>query len=413
MSNKETKTDLPKETFCIERYDGKKPARIPDALYDFKNVKFEIRNIRYFRLLITISQNVTLQESNPELFKYSDYAIKRKDLIKYLGLTTTKINYNLIKELEEEIKTCMPYFKIVKQGPKGVSFMNIYWFEYFGYNAETDYIMYKLTESAKPFITSLQRYNKVTPTIANLLNNEVQAWLYPWLKSAANLKTMMEVSVDELKAQLVKATDKTYDETQYPNAVTRFFNKVLGIRKKPKGRTFVKIDVTYVEMEIINNNQVSSKSINYINELTDITVAVWAKRKCRKYVGLAFDVKMKENYVEQPSEINIISIPSPANKTKKHAEIDCVKRNHAKVKEEAEYMANLFDKMAFDIKPEDIFRDMPPAEREELNFDQMKQKWIAYVNAYGSNVPGEINTVGKFAKRMGYKYDESKGTYYK
>ena len=23
MSNKETKTDLPKETFCIERYDGK------------------------------------------------------------------------------------------------------------------------------------------------------------------------------------------------------------------------------------------------------------------------------------------------------------------------------------------------------------------------------------------------------
>lgn len=51
--------------------------------------------------------------------------------------------------------------------------------------------------------------------------------------------------------------------------------------------------------------------------------------------------------------------------------------------------------------------------REELNFDQMKQKWIAYVNAYGSNVPGEINTVGKFAKRMGYKYDESKGTYYK
>ena len=404
MSNKETKTDLPKETFCIERYDGKKPARIPDALYDFKNVKFEIRNIRYFRLLITISQNVTLQESNPELFKYSDYAIKRKDLIKYLGLTTTKINYNLIKELEEEIKTCMPYFKIVKQGPKGVSFMNIYWFEYFGYNAETDYIMYKLTESAKPFITSLQRYNKVTPTIANLLNNEVQAWLYPWLKSAANLKTMMEVSVDELKAQLVKATDKTYDETQYPNAVTRFFNKVLGIRKKPKGRTFVKIDVTYVEMEIINNNQVSSKSINYINELTDITVAVWAKRKCRKYVGLAFDVKMKENYVEQPSEINIISIPSPANKTKKHAEIDCVKRNHAKVKEEAEYMANLFDKMAFDIKP---------AEREELNFDQMKQKWIAYVNAYGSNVPGEINTVGKFAKRMGYKYDESKGTYYK
>ena len=46
MSNKETKTDLPKETFCIERYDGKKPARIPDALYDFKNVKFEIRNIR-------------------------------------------------------------------------------------------------------------------------------------------------------------------------------------------------------------------------------------------------------------------------------------------------------------------------------------------------------------------------------
>lgn len=24
MSNKETKTDLPKETFCIERYDGKK-----------------------------------------------------------------------------------------------------------------------------------------------------------------------------------------------------------------------------------------------------------------------------------------------------------------------------------------------------------------------------------------------------
>lgn len=56
---------------------------------------------------------------------------------------------------------------------------------------------------------------------------------------------------------------------------------------------------------------------------------------------------------------------------------------------------------------------MPPAEREELNFDQMKQKWIAYVNAYGSNVPGEINTVGKFAKRMGYKYDESKGTYYK
>lgn len=258
----------------------------------------------------------------------------------------------------------MPYFKIVKQGPKGVSFMNIYWFEYFGYNAETDYIMYKLTESAKPFITSLQRYNKVTPTIANLLNNEVQAWLYPWLKSAANLKTMMEVSVDELKAQLVKATDKTYDETQYPNAVTRFFNKVLGIRKKPKGRTFVKIDVTYVEMEIINNNQVSSKSINYINELTDITVAVWAKRKCRKYVGLAFDVKMKENYVEQPSEINIISIPSPANKTKKHAEIDCVKRNHAKVKEEAEYMANLFDKMAFDIKPEDILRDMPPAERE-------------------------------------------------
>ena len=381
MSNKETKTDLPKETFCIERYDGKKPARIPDALYDFKNVKFEIRNIRYFRLLITISQNVTLQESNPELFKYSDYAIKRKDLM--------------------------------KQGPKGVSFMNIYWFEYFGYNAETDYIMYKLTESAKPFITSLQRYNKVTPTIANLLNNEVQAWLYPWLKSAANLKTMMEVSVDELKAQLVKATDKTYDETQYPNAVTRFFNKVLGIRKKPKGRTFVKIDVTYVEMEIINNNQVSSKSINYINELTDITVAVWAKRKCRKYVGLAFDVKMKENYVEQPSEINIISIPSPANKTKKHAEIDCVKRNHAKVKEEAEYMANLFDKMAFDIKPEDILRDMPPAEREELNFDQMKQKWIAYVNAYGSNVPGEINTVGKFAKRMGYKYDESKGTYYK
>ena len=100
MSNKETKTVLPKETFCIERYDGKKPARIPDALYDFKNVKFEIRNIRYFRLLITISQNVTLQESNPELFKYSDYAIKRKDLIKYLGLTTTKINYNLIKELE-------------------------------------------------------------------------------------------------------------------------------------------------------------------------------------------------------------------------------------------------------------------------------------------------------------------------
>ena len=71
------------------------------------------------------------------------------------------------------------------------------------------------------------------------------------------------------------------NETQYPNAVTRFFNKVLGIRKKPKGRTFVKIDVTYVEMEIINNNQVSSKSINYINELTDITVAVWAKRKCR------------------------------------------------------------------------------------------------------------------------------------
>lgn len=413
----EPKPELSEDICRIDKYDSKRPARLPDALYDFKNVKFEIKNIRYFRLLVTISQNVSLQDKDPNLFQYNDYAIKRKDLIKYLGLSSTKRNYNLIKELENEINTNMPHFKISKRGPKGVSFMNIYWFDYFGYNAETDYVMYKLTDSAKPFITSLQRYNKVTPYIANLLDSEVQAWLYPWLKSAVNLTTMLEVEIGELKAQLIKETDKIYDETIYKNATTRFLNKVLGIRKANKGKTFSKYGYMYIEMEVIKENQDSSKSINYINELTDINVKVWAKRKERKYVGLAFDVTLKENFVEEPDavepEVEVITRPAPRRK-KKHTEIDCVKRNKQKIEEETRMMTNLFSQMpeGINIRPDEILK-APPSRGEEVDFEVMKQKWIDFVNTHGVECAPELNTIGRFAGHLGYKYDETRKIFYK
>lgn len=408
-----------KGIFHIEKYDENRPARIPDALYDFQNVKFEIKNIRYFRLLVTISQNVILQDSNPSLFEYNDYAIKRRNLIKYLGLSTTKRNYSLIKELEDEINTNMPHFKILKRGPKGISFMNIYWFDYFGYNAETDYVMYKLTDSAKPFITSLQRYNKVTPYIANLLNNEVQAWLYPWLKSAVNLNTLLEVNVAELKAQLTKATDRIYDESKYKNATTRFFNKVLGIRKVQKGKTFERFGHIYVEMEVISENIESSKSINYINELTDIIVKVWAKRKDRKYVGLAFDVRLKDNFGEQPDVMkqqkDSVSVPVRQKlrpRQKKHTEIDCVKRNDEKVREETRAVANLFEQIQSSINPTEVF-GIKPEEKLQMDFAEMKDKWIRYMNENGVECVWELNTVGRFAAHLGYRYDESKSMFYK
>lgn len=403
--------------FCIDKYDGKRPARIPDALYDFRNVRFEIKNIRYFRLLVTISQNVILQDNNPNLFRYNDYAIKRKDLIKYLGLSTTKRNYSLIKELEHEINTNMPHFKISKRGPKGVSFMNIYWFDYFGYNAETDYVMYKLTDSAKPFITSLQRYNKVTPYIANLLNNEVQAWLYPWLKSAVNLDTLLEVEISELKAQLTKESDKIYDETKYKNATTRFFNKILGIRKAPKGETYNKYGYMYVEMEVIADNLESSKSINYINELTDITVRVWAKRKDRKYVGLAFDVSAKPNFMEnyealqEGGDFSKVQPVKPV-RTKKRTEIDCVKRNTSKIKEETETMNNLFSQLPVDFKVVEVL-NFKHEEKQKMAFEEMKRKWIEYVNANGIDCAKELNTIGRFASHLGYKLDDKDMVFYK
>ena len=413
MIMNEPKSELSQSIFCIDKYDGKKPARIPDALYDLHNVRFEIKNIRYFRLLITISQNVILQDNNPNLFQYNDYAIKRKDLIKYLGMTTTKRNYSLIKELEYEINTNMPHFKITKRGPRGESFMNIYWFDYFGYNAETDYVMYKLTDSAKPFITSLKRYNKVTPYIANQLSNEVQAWLYPWLKSDVNLETLLEVDLAELKSQLVKETDKIYDELKYKNATTRFFNKILGIRKATKGQIFTRFGYIYVEMDVIADNQISSKSINYINELTDITVKVWAKRKDRKYVGLAFDVSLKPDFkeIEDASEIARMK-KQVIKRTKKYTEIDCVKRNHERINEETKMLNNLFSQMPPELKPKDILQ-VTPADREEISFEEMKQKWINFVNANGIKCAQELNTIGRFASHMGYKLDESKMIYYK
>lgn len=411
MIPNETKTtELSKDIFCINGYDEKRPARIPDALYDFRNVRFEIRNIRYFRLLVTISQNVVLQDANPNLFQYQDYAIKRKDLIKYLGLSTTKRNYSLIKELDEEINKNMPYFKMVKRGPKGESFINLYWFDYFGYDAEKDMIIYKLTETSKRFITSLQRYNKVTPYIANMLNNEVQAWLYPWLKSAVNLERMMEVEIAELKAQLIKDTDKIYDEKKYANATTRFLNKVLGVRKAKNGSSYVKFSYTYVEMEVIKENQESSKSINYINELTDIYVQVWAKRQGRKYVGLAFDVKLKEDFVEQEN-LNMEKVARPVRKPRKHVEIDCIKRDYKKIQEETMAVQNLFNQMPTIMQPNEIL-SVKPAERLEMTFVEMKQRWIEFVNK-DMECATELNSVGRFAAHMGYKLDETKMVYYK
>ena len=423
IMKKEEPEDFNGNLQLIFNYDQQKPARIPNELYKYKEVHFNLKNIRYFRLLVMISQNAATREDEPDLFKSRDYTIKRNVLFKYLGLSTSKRNYELVQKLEEELQNNMPFIQIKQQGKKKINYLNIEWFEYFGYDEKTDTYKYRLTETATPYITSLKRYNKVTPYIANLLESTTQAWLYPWLKSGVNLNGLLEIDIEDLMEQLIVCpvdSENNSIYTKYDNSTTRFFNKILGIRKKKDGIVRKAMEISYVEMELNDNPKKGSCNLYNIVEKTDLKIKVWAKRQDRKYIGLAFDVAEKENFVIPSSlckpqkELESSPKNNPTSSKENQPEKDLVKRNYVSVKEETKQVKNILTQSHIDCKPNSVLSN-PLNQREGLSYEEMKKKMNEFSDVDAKNgINFRLTNVKQFAKLMGYpNFDEKTRMFYR